>query len=369
MGTTAAGWLGLPILLLFSSVGNLPFVGSPRALDPALSAIAPEACMWYSSSSGGTQPDPESENETEALLAEPEVQQFFVAIEEQLLSALRRNVGSGREARVASTEVPKLIKAFLTLPFAIYVEDVQMSGDGVSVQAALVLNAGDQQPALVPAIGNARQAAQRSQELNNLKQLALAFHNCASAHGRFPANIYDEDGKALLSWRVPLLPYMEQQALHDQFHLDEPWDSPHNLKLADVMPVSLITPSSQDLAAQGKTRYVALAGEETLFPGNKKVTFASVRDGTSNTIMFVRSTPDAAVIWTKPVDIEYDSTQPLRGIKSAEKRFAVAICDGSCQWLSTSIDEETLRAWQLAPAERLLTLTRGRQHEVDKSPF
>jgi hypothetical protein len=46
----------------------------------------------------------------------------------------------------------------------------------------------------------------------------------------------DKKGKALLSWRVALLPYLDQNNLFNQFHLDEPWDSAHNKKLLSKMP-------------------------------------------------------------------------------------------------------------------------------------
>ena len=43
-------------------------------------------------------------------------------------------------------------------------------------------------------------------------------------------------GKALLSWRVALLPFLEENELYKQFHLDEAWDSDHNKKLLAKMP-------------------------------------------------------------------------------------------------------------------------------------
>ncbi|MCG8451342.1 MAG: DUF1559 domain-containing protein [Pirellulales bacterium] len=214
-----------------------------------------------------------------------------------------------------------------------------LPGSGNAVAVAPLMGA-----ALFPAAQGARQAAQRNQELNNLKLLALAFLNYADARGHMITNVYADNGEPLLSWRVQLLPYLEQQALYDQFHLDEPWDSPHNIKLAKAMPECFVTPSNRKLAAEGKTRYVALAGEETLFPGNREIGFIDVRDGTSNTIMLVRAARDAAVPWTKPADIEFDADQPLRGIKSTEGRFAVAFCDGSCHWLRMSLSEKTVRA-------------------------
>src|SRR5205823_2595588 len=43
-------------------------------------------------------------------------------------------------------------------------------------------------------------------------------------------------GKPLLSWRVAILPFIEQSALYAKFNLSEPWDSPHNLALLNQMP-------------------------------------------------------------------------------------------------------------------------------------
>src|SRR5215207_10182341 len=71
---------------------------------------------------------------------------------------------------------------------------------------------------------------------NNLKQIGLAFHNFHDQTGAFPADIKGKDGKALLSWRVAILSYVEQDPLYKQFKLDEPWDSANNKPLAAKLP-------------------------------------------------------------------------------------------------------------------------------------
>src|SRR5262249_18435927 len=64
---------------------------------------------------------------------------------------------------------------------------------------------------LFPAVQSARGAAQRAQCTNNLKMIGLAMHNYLSAHNAFPAPaLLGKDGKPALSWRVALLPYLEQ---------------------------------------------------------------------------------------------------------------------------------------------------------------
>ncbi|HMC89933.1 MAG TPA: DUF1559 domain-containing protein, partial [Gemmataceae bacterium] len=72
---------------------------------------------------------------------------------------------------------------------------------------------------------------------NNLKQLGLALHNYHDTYGRFPAVAnFDKDGKPLLSWRVHLLPFLDEGQLYREFHLNEPWDSAHNKKLVSRLP-------------------------------------------------------------------------------------------------------------------------------------
>ncbi len=90
---------------------------------------------------------------------------------------------------------------------------------------------------LLPAIQKVRTASKRMVSMNNMKQIALAMHNYHDVYGRLPAPaIMDKDGKPLLSWRVAILPFIEQDNLYKQFKLDEPWDSEHNKKLLVQMP-------------------------------------------------------------------------------------------------------------------------------------
>jgi len=79
-------------------------------------------------------------------------------------------------------------------------------------------------------------ASARSVSSNNLKQIGLALHNYHDTYGTLPpAAIVDKKGKPLLSWRVAILPYIEQDNLYKQFKLDEPWDSKHNLALSRMI--------------------------------------------------------------------------------------------------------------------------------------
>ena len=117
----------------------------------------------------------------------------------------------------------------------------------------------------------AREAAVRAQCTNNEKQIMLAMHNYHDVNGSFPpAFSRGKDGKPLLSWRVLLLPFLDQKALYDQFHLDEAWDSPHNRALVSKMPEVFHCPAEKAaLAAEGKTRYLGARGAGTVLRGGR----------------------------------------------------------------------------------------------------
>lgn len=199
--------------------------------------------------------------------------------------------------------------------------------------------------ALLPAVGAARDAARRAQATNNMKQIALAMHNYHDVNAQFPAPaIYDKKGKALLSWRVQVLPYLEQQALYNEFHLDEPWDSEHNRKLIPRMPQIFKTPAAAPIEP-GKTVYLFARGKGTLFEKNRGPVFAEITDGTSNTAMCIEAAADRAVVWTKPDDLAYDPEKPLAGLGGLWRDgFIMALCDGSVRFLRNDIDPKTLRA-------------------------
>jgi prepilin-type processing-associated H-X9-DG protein len=197
---------------------------------------------------------------------------------------------------------------------------------------------------LLPAVQSAREAARRSQSMNNLKQIGLAMHNYHDVYKTFPAAYStDKEGKPLLSWRVHILPFVEQLTLYRQFHLDEPWDSEHNKKLIGQIPPVYRSPNSR--AASGKTNYVTVRSERTIFPGNRAVGMRDITDGTSNTILAVEANDDSAVEWTRPDDFVSDVKNPTKGLTGLRPGgFNVLMADGSVRFLSEGVDAEILRA-------------------------
>jgi prepilin-type processing-associated H-X9-DG protein len=198
---------------------------------------------------------------------------------------------------------------------------------------------------LLPAVQSAREAARRAQCTNNMKQIALAMHNYHSVNNSLPkVAITDKDGKPLLSWRVAILPYIEQQALYNKFKLDEPWDSPHNKPLLDEMPPTYACPSMAKKDATG-TSYRAFVGNNALFEKDRAVGFQDVTDGTSNTIMVVETRD--TVPWSKPDDIPFDPQNKAPGFGAGSFHpggFNACFADGSVRFIKLSVAANVLRA-------------------------
>jgi hypothetical protein len=180
---------------------------------------------------------------------------------------------------------------------------------------------------------------------NNMKLIGLCMLGHEQANGAFPpAYRADDNGKPLLSWRVLILPYLQKNDLYKQFHLDEPWDSEHNKKLIDKMPAAYQSPGSK-LSGQGKSNYLTVRGEGTMFPGKDGISVRDIRDGASNTIMTVEVSDEKAVIWTKPDDFEYDEKNPMKGLVGIwEGGFICGLADGEVRFMSSSVSPKMLIA-------------------------
>ncbi len=158
---------------------------------------------------------------------------------------------------------------------------------------------------------------------------------------------------------MPLLPYLEQQLLFNEFRLDEPWDSPHNLALLPRMPKVYGVPSgvAPDVRAEASsTYYQVFLGRGTAFEGPDGLRLgADFPDGTADTILLVEAAE--AVPWTKPADLAYDADRPLPplgGLFTGTSRFSLfganrakgfhaAFVDGSIRFLTTPVNEKALR--------------------------
>jgi hypothetical protein len=139
---------------------------------------------------------------------------------------------------------------------------------------------------------------------NNLKQIAIALHNYHDTYKSFPpAYVADEDGNRMHSWRVLILPYLEQQELYEQYDFDQSWDGPSNRLLAGRMPSVFACPgrSRNDRVARTYSTYVAVVGPNTIWPGERPTRIADIVDGTAYTLL-VAEADSPGVPWMSPDD-------------------------------------------------------------------
>ncbi|MBR4833226.1 MAG: DUF1559 domain-containing protein [Thermoguttaceae bacterium] len=235
-----------------------------------------------------------------------------------------------------------------------------------SVLKAYVTRAGGEivpQPPVAPAL-EFQAAALKTQSINNLKQITLATHNFADAHkSAFPARYsVDADGKPLHSWRVFLLPFVEQGELYKQIRLDEPWDSEHNRQFHSKTPKLFRRPGSDDKGCV----YVCVASERAALQPAKEsgsqlgARIASFTDGVSNTILYVeRKEP---VCWMDPnADLTLDEflKNVAEGSAYRDGGTNVSLVDGRALVLRRDADPTFLKA----------AITRNGGEEIDFAPF
>jgi prepilin-type processing-associated H-X9-DG protein len=207
---------------------------------------------------------------------------------------------------------------------------------------------------LAPEITAARDTVRRTTSMNNLKQIGLAFHNYHDVNGRFPAPVLygSKDHSIPYSWRVAILPFLEQNDLYQQYHFDEPWDGPNNRKLLEQMPgvYSYPGPDGRSPSSRTISSYYVFSGSAAALgsavrseqaadgPG-----VAQITDGTSNTILAVEWQGD--IPWTKPLDIPFDPNGPRVELGGYQPDgFNALFADGSVRFLSKSIAAPVLKA-------------------------
>lgn len=218
---------------------------------------------------------------------------------------------------------------------------------------------------LMPAVGSGP-PSRRSACANNLKQIGIALHLYHDVYGSYPpAFVADKNGRPMHSWRVLLLPFLEQEPLYRLYRFDEPWDGPHNRKLAELAKnFEIFTCPAQkpgDLA--GETSYVVVIGPHTAFPGEKCVSKKDIQDSLGGTLTVVE-VHHSGIHWMEPRDLHVLQMAPAissksgQGISSAHKNGAQAVtADASVHFLpADSISTELLRG--------LLSIDGGEKVEI-----
>ena len=202
---------------------------------------------------------------------------------------------------------------------------------------------------------SARERARAMLSCNNMKQIALAgmlevLSRRRMASFSSPPPFFDGKRKAASrcrDWRVHLLPSLEQSELYKQFHLDEPWDSPHNRSLIARMPPVYDNPNRPK---DGKTNYLVPVGRGTVFDGDSGIALDDIKDGSRNTVLLVEADEDRAVPWTKPDDLDVNLDRPMDGLGHFRNSgFLVGFCDASLRTFPPTINPEIIKEQGCSP--------------------
>jgi hypothetical protein len=197
---------------------------------------------------------------------------------------------------------------------------------------------------LLPAVQAAREAARRSQSMNNMKQIGIALHNYHDTHNEFPpAIVADANGQPLYSGRVLLLPYMEQAALYEQWDKSAAWDSPQNIALSQMVIVTFLDPSSPTPNNTAHTDYEFLTGQGAIFEQGVKHSMSTITDGTANTIALVEARGSSAS-WAAPSSIDINQIGTALPQGNHPGGNLVLMADGSVKFISQSINPQVLRS-------------------------
>jgi len=205
---------------------------------------------------------------------------------------------------------------------------------------------------LLPAVQAAREAARQATCRNNLREIGLALHQYHDVYGCLPpASLPDANGNPAHSWRVLLLPYLQQEELYNRYDFDEPWNGPNNSLLAAEMPPVFRCPSEGSTVGAFNTSYVGVVGPGMVFDPTRVVRFANILDGTSHTIAVVESSgaDGAGVHWMSPHDPTLDQLNPnINGMPGPAiasdhvHKAHVLMADGSVHSFNDSMDSQAL---------------------------
>lgn len=195
---------------------------------------------------------------------------------------------------------------------------------------------------LLPAVAQARSAAQRTMAQNSARQVSMALLNYETVYGEFPAAQTTGDGsKPLLSWRVEVLPFLEEATIYERLQREQAWNGPANLPFTNLPVRAFTSPRCPDTDGTNRTAFVAVVGPDTVLRADGPRKMREIADGAANTAMLLELF-ESDIAWAEPRDITV--ADAVRLIQSCPDRggLAVAMADGSVQNLPPSTSEETI---------------------------
>ncbi len=175
-----------------------------------------------------------------------------------------------------------------------------------------------------------RERARLLQARGHLKNLALAVRHYEAQYGPLPRVVYDEAGRPMHSWRVLILPMIEERKLYERYRFEEPWDSPNNLQVAQKMPPLLRT-----------LRNESKPGDTTDFLAVYDAAEADAQVGhlppDAPSLMLVE-VPASGILWTEPVDLPLDELPAWQRNPSPYESRLGAWKDNSVRLISPDTD-------------------------------
>lgn len=232
---------------------------------------------------------------------------------------------------------------------------------------------------LLSAVQATREAARKTTCKNHLKQIGLALHAYHNTHRSLPTGCIEWRGYAAppthrqFAWSAFLLPFLEQQPLHDRIDFSFPFDSAVNQSAAQTRVAVYECPTAPvKYLVRGKTDYGGLYGERIVdrdpddgcFLYDKSIAFRNIRDGLSNTLAIAEDVggPDSQWINGRNVFVQawgindHEAWIGDNEIRSLHTGGAMVLfVDGRTVFMTESIDEKLLG--------KLITIAKGEHAE------
>jgi hypothetical protein len=198
----------------------------------------------------------------------------------------------------------------------------------------------------------------------------LAVANYHSAYGSLPpAYVADKDGRPMHSWRVLILPVLEQSQLYNAYNFAEPWNGPNNRALAGKIG-GIYLRSGLEPVENHTTSFVAVVGPRTAWPGATPTTFQDLADGERDTLMVVE-VPDGRFLWMEPKDLKFDqmsfriNDSRAHGLGSKLGGARVVNSGGSVSTLHENVDPDTLKLMLAVKGVKKLNPASGEDRSED----
>lgn len=201
---------------------------------------------------------------------------------------------------------------------------------------------------LLPAVQQAREAARRTQERNNLKQIGLGAHNFHDVHNHFPP-APEKEGEVVQSWMTELLPYVDQAPVYNTINRQAPWDDASNQAAMTALVPAYLNPSLPTMKDPA-TGYAQahFAGNIHIFGPGIRFPIRDMKDGTSNT-MLAGSVSEGIRPWGDPANVR----DPAAGIGPGPNQFLrgatkppgchILMADGSVRFVSGNVSPQVMQ--------------------------